>query len=100
MTIPFTTDTVLFFITVVSVLYALYERFRKPQDDQKIDGIKLQERLSEVEKDLLEVRKTHLVAMEKDVRDLNTTLQGLTNTVTKLSTIIDERIPKGTILSK
>ncbi len=96
MTIPLTTDSVLFAITVISIVFNVYQYFKKPQDKQELDGIKLTDRVATLEKEINEMRQTHLVAMEKDIKELSGSVQNLSLTVAKLSTIIDERIPKGT----
>jgi hypothetical protein len=94
MTIPITTEGVLFVVTIASVVFAIYQSFKKPQDKQELDNVKLADRISEVERQVIEVRQTHLVAVEKDFKELTTQVQSLALSVTRLSTIIDERIPK------
>ena len=50
--------------------------------------------MSTLERSVIEIREKHLLSVENDLKILNNTLQDLSRTVVKLSTIIDERIPK------
>ncbi len=97
MTIPITTETVLFLIAVLSVIFNIYHFFKKPQDKSEKDVIRLTDEVSQLKKDVIEVREKHLASIEKDVKELTTTINTLSITVTRLSTIIDERIPKGAL---
>lgn len=96
MNIPITTTGVLFILTIAGAVFGIYHYFKKPQDQSEKDGIKLADRISSVEKELYEVKQTHLLAMEKDLKSLTDSVNELSRTVVRLSTIIDERIPKGT----
>ena len=89
-------NLILAFCAFVSVLFGVYSYFRNPQI--KTDGviIKLQEDFNTMQKQVVELRETHLRAVENDLKLLTTAVNDLSKTVVKLSTIIDERIPKGT----
>ncbi len=100
MTIPVTTEGVLFIIAIASVLFNIFLYFKKPQDKQEKDSLTLSTRLDTLQREVIELRQTHLATLEKDVKDLNITIQNLGITVAKLSTIIDERIPKGAALTQ
>lgn len=100
MTIPLTTNTILFILTVGSFIFGIYHYFKKPQVDGEKNDIKLEDRIKAVEKELKEVRETHLLAMEKDLKALTDSVNQLSLTVVRLSTIIDERIPKSTTALK
>ncbi len=94
MTIPITTTSVLFAITILGTIFGIYNYFKRPQDKSEKDGIRLSDRVTNIEKELKEVRETHLLAMEKDLKALTDSVHQLSLTVTKLSTVIDERIPR------
>lgn len=98
MEIPVTTTTILFIVAIGSVIFNIYHYFKKPQDRQEIDTVKLADKVATLEKEMLEMRQTHITMLEKDVKELNGTIQKLTITVTQLSTVIDERIPKASIV--
>lgn len=97
MEIPITTTGVLFIITIAGTVFGIYHYFKKPQDQSEKNDIKLEDRIKAVEKELYEVKQTHLLAMEKDLKSLTDSVNELSRTVVRLSTIIDERIPKSGI---
>lgn len=89
-----TTTNVLFSITIIGVIFSIYRSYKDPQTTSEKDSIKLSDRVNNLENDIREVKEQHLKAIEGDLRTLNVTLQKLSETVVRLSTIIDERIPK------
>ena len=80
--------------SLIGILFTVYLYFRNPQI--KTDGviIKLQEDVSSMQKQMMELKETHLKAMESDIKSLTSAVNDLSKTVVRLSTIIDERIPK------
>lgn len=84
------------YITIGSVVFAIFSYFRNPQIKTDQRNIRFDDRLTSVEKSVVEIREKHLISVEGDLKTLNATLQSLSETVVRLSTIIDERIPKGT----
>lgn len=89
-----TTTNVLFAITIIGILFNIYRSYKDPQTSSEKDSIKLTDRVATLELSIKEVREQHLKAVETDLKNLNITLQKLSETVVKLSTIIDERIPR------
>ena len=89
-----TITLVISLMNIVGVVFAVYLHVRNPQikSDQVI--IKLQEDYVSLQKQVTEVKETHLRAVESDIRILTTAVNDLSKTVVRLSTIIDERIPK------
>lgn len=90
--------TVTFFlgiVAVVSVLFNVYNSFRNPQIKADQTDIKFREELDSLKKTVLEIKETHLRTVEQDIKNLTTAVNDLSKTVVRLSTIIDERIPKG-----
>lgn len=82
-------------INLLGVIFGVYLYFRNPQIKTDSIVIKLQDDLSALQKQLLEVKETHLRQVEGDIKILTTAVNDLSKTVVKLSTIIDERIPRG-----
>lgn len=78
----------------LSALFGVYSYFRNPQIITDKIIIKLQEDFSNVQKQVTEIKETHLKAAENEIKTLTTAVNDLSKTVIKLSTIIDERIPK------
>lgn len=79
---------------VVGIFFNVYLHFRNPQIRTDQAALKLREDVDTLSKSLTEVREKHLVSVEKDLKDLAGTIHSLSLNVTRLSTVIDERIPK------
>ncbi len=88
---------ILAFCSFIGIIFTVYSYFRNPQI--KTDGviIKLQEDILAMQKQIVEVKETHLRAVENDLKTLTSSVNELSKTVIKLSTIIDERIPKSSV---
>ena len=79
---------------LISILFGLYSYFRNPQITTDKLLLQLQDNYSTLQKQVTEIKETHLKEAEKDIKTLTTAVNDLSKTVIKLSTIIDERIPK------
>lgn len=79
---------------LVSIIFTVYNSFKNPQINADKESIKMREDLDSLRKQVDEIKTTHLVTVEKNIGDLTKTIHDLSITVTRLSTIIDERIPK------
>lgn len=90
-----TPGNITFTLGLLGVLFTVYNSFRNPQikTDQETIGLKSQ--LQALEKEVKDIRETHLRTLEGEIKSLNTSVNTLSGTVIKLATIIDERIPKG-----
>lgn len=76
-------------------IFGIYLYFRNPQIKTDQVTLKLSDDVKDLQKQLTEVKETHLKSVETDIKTLTTAVNDLSRTVIKLSTIIDERIPKG-----
>lgn len=87
-------ETVILATTVIGVIFSVYLHFRNPQikSDQTI--IRLKEDLETLKAVVVDVKERHLIAVDQEMKALTHTISQLSLTVTRLSTIIDERIPK------
>lgn len=81
---------------LLGILFAVYNSYRKPQIQNNENGIKLKEELDALKKEVHEIKNSHLVTVEKNIANLSQTIHDLALNVTRLSTIIDERMPKNT----
>lgn len=85
-------------ITILGAIFGVFFYFQKPQ-------LALEKRVSKLEDDIVgcknenaEIKKLHYdnnESLRKELKEVATALSELSLTVAKLSTIIDERIPKG-----
>lgn len=78
----------------IGVIFSVYLHFKNPQIKSAQEALKLREDIDNLEDVITEVKEKHLRSVEKEMKGLTTTIHHLTLTVTKLSTIIDERMPK------
>src|SRR5687768_13932197 len=85
-------------VAIVSVLFNIYNTFRNPQIKADQTDIKFREELTSLQKTVQEIKETHLRTVEQDIKNLTTAVNELSKTVVRLSTIIDERIPRSPAL--
>lgn len=94
MDIPITYQTIGYMVGAFGVFFGVMNWVRSPQIKQDKESVRFEDRLLTLEKNVIEIREKHIVAVESDLKTLNTTLQDLSKTVVRLGTIIDERIPR------
>jgi uncharacterized protein YpmB len=92
-----TPSNIVFILGIIGTIFTIYSYFKNPQIKTEKDAISLTDKVATLEKTVTEIREKHLATVETDLRNLNTTLQKLSETVVRLSTIIDERIPKANL---
>lgn len=88
-------DLILGLITLGSVIFSIYHYFKNPQIKTDQTTLQLNNDVAELRKEIVEIRETHLRNVEKDMKEMTTAINDLSRTVVRLSTIIDERIPRG-----
>lgn len=85
-------------ITIFGAIFGVFFYFQKPQLALEKRVSKLEEEIASCRKENEEIKKLHYEnneSLRKELKEVATALTELSLTVTKLSTIIDERIPKG-----
>lgn len=82
-------------LAVFGVVFSVFLYFKNPQIKNDQDSIRFREELDAMKKQILEIKETHLRSIEGDVKALTAAVAQLDRTVVRLTTIIDERIPKG-----
>lgn len=80
---------------LLSIVFNVYNTFRNPQIKSDNDVTVLRGEIETLKKTVTEIKETHLRTVENDIKNLTAAVNDLGKTVIKLSTIIDERIPKG-----
>lgn len=86
-------------IAIIGAIFAVFFYFQKPQIAVEKRVAKLEDDNEDLHKQVLSIRDDHSKntdVMQKDIKDLTSAVNELSKTVVRLSTIIDERIPKGT----
>lgn len=89
------TQTILNVVYLLGFIFGIYLYFKNPQVRTEQATIKLRDDLTDLQKQITEVKENHIHIIENDVKALTQAVNDLSKTVIKLSTIIDERIPKG-----
>lgn len=81
---------------LAAVLFSTYNYFRDPQISSDKEVIRLREDLNSLNKEVDEIKTKHLTSVEENIKNLSGAVHDLAINVTRLSTIIDERIPRTT----
>lgn len=114
-----TTTNILFAITIIGVLFSIYRSYHNPQEDlekkqavseSEVDGkaqllaqqVQWQKeaterRFSEIQvsiKDSMSLAQNHIHSVDVKVENLTTVVGTLNTEITRLATIISERIPR------
>lgn len=95
------TTFLLALVSLVAVAFSIYNYLRNPQiNSDKADALmaqalkSLQDNFTQFSKDFANLKDNHLHMMDMKIDATNQAVTNLAITVTRLSTIIDERIPK------
>lgn len=88
------TQTILNVIYLLGIIFAIYIYFRTPQEKAQLITSKLSEDVKDLQRQITDVRETHLKSVETDLKTLTSAVNQLSITVATLSTIINERIPR------
>jgi len=83
-------------ISILGTIFTVFFYFKNPQIKSDQENIKVRDDLTQVQKDIIDIKETHLRNVENDIKVLTSAIAKLDVTVVRLTTIIDERIPKGT----
>lgn len=81
-------------LSICGIIFSIYLYFRNPQIKTDQVTIKLRDDLTELQKQIVDIKETHIRSVESDIKSLTTSVNELSKTVVRLATIIDERIPK------
>lgn len=90
----FTPQNITFGLSIVALLFTIYNYFRNPQIKTDQETQSLRGEINTIRTEVKEIKETHLRSLEAEIKSLNTSVNELSKTVVKLATIIDERIPR------
>lgn len=82
-------------VNILGIIFAVYLYFRNPQIKTDQEVINFKNEIDNLKKDISDIRETHLRNLEAEIKGLRESVVGLSLNVNTLSTIINERIPKG-----
>lgn len=81
-------------VSIISIVFAVFLFFYKPQVKSDKDDAILSLKVDALTKDLTNLRDNHLHTLDVKVDQLTDSMGKMGNEVTKLATIIEERIPR------
>lgn len=101
----FTTSNITFGIGIIGIIFTIYNYFRNPQiRSDKIDALleqklgfvskSFEDRFCRFDRDLVNLRDNHIHTLDTKLDSLASIVNQMGKDVVKLSTIIEERIPK------
>jgi len=82
-----TKDNIQFSVYLFGILYIVYKNFRNPQ-------IKFEQDIKLINQELLNLKNNHIHSLTEQQKITNKRLISLENEITRLATIIEERIPR------
>lgn len=94
-----TPSNITFSLGILAIIFSVYNSFKNPQIKTDQTTISLREDLNSLSEQVNEIQNKHLTSVEANIKELSKTIFDLSLTVTRLSTIIDERIPKANIVN-
>lgn len=81
-------------LLILGVGFSVYKSWATPQKKNDENDIRLAERLEQVRNDLANLRDNHVHTLDIRITETNKAVQDLALQLTRLNTIIEERIPK------
>jgi peptidoglycan hydrolase CwlO-like protein len=89
-----TSSNITFGLGILGIIFAVYNSIKNPQIDSDKDIVRLRDDMNSLSEEVSEIKEKHLASVELNIKELASTIHDLSITVTRLSTIIDERIPR------
>lgn len=89
-----TTSNIVFFLGVIGVIFSVYNYFRNPQIKADTKDALMAQRLDSLSAQIINLRDNHIHSLQGAIEQTNKNVNALAIEVTRLGTIIDERIPK------
>ncbi len=87
-------DLIVNIVTLIGVIFAVYLAFRKPQERSEITDAEMRKDIIALRVDLVNLRDNHVHTLDTKLDVTNKSVQDLALQLTRLNTIIEERIPK------
>jgi uncharacterized membrane protein len=97
MTIPFTTESIFFMITIVGVLFSIYRSYRDPQSKSEIGDAVMSERISVLGATVQKIVSNDLPHIDARVQVINDNqvklMVDVSSKFAKIEAILNERLP-------
>jgi hypothetical protein len=79
---------------LIGVLFLIWKSIQGPQEKSEKSDILLSAALKQVQADLSNLRDNHVAHLDMKLQDTNDAVQKLAIELTRLNTILEERLPK------
>lgn len=89
-----TPSNIMFAIGIVGIIFTVYNYFRNPQISADKNESIMSLKINNLQADFANLRDNHIHTLDVKTDGIIESVNSLTIQVTRLSTIIDERIPK------
>ena len=92
-----TTSNIMFILGILGVIFSVYNYFKTPQKTTDRDMALMAQKLSEVTRELASLSASyaaHIIADQNSFNSLTNQITAVDKSVVKLTTVIEERIPR------
>lgn len=87
-------DYIMFGLTLGGIAFAIYRSYRDPQaNSDKVDAV-TEVRITMLQEGLTKIMTNHLPHMDAKIEDIHHDIAMLKESVVRLTTVIEERIPR------
>jgi hypothetical protein len=90
----FTPQNITIAVLLISNLFQIFLYFRNPQENLDKKLLVLGGKHDDLVREVADIKKTNIIEINKNIADLTSTMNDMKIAVAKLSTIIEERLPK------
>lgn len=92
----FNLNTILQIVTLLGVLFAIYQYFRKPQEKSEIVDAQFELKLSNLEATVTNLRDNHIHTLQNDlnkhIQDNHTFALETTKSLSKIETLLEQHL--------
>lgn len=83
-----------FIIGAFGVIFTIYNYFRAPQEKATQDDLLLGQSIAQLNKDFANLRDNHVHTLDLKLDEANKAIGAMAIQITRLSTILEERLPR------
>lgn len=89
-----TPSNITFVVGMIAIMFSVYKSLTNPQVESDKEVIRLREDMDTLHDVVSEIKEKHLASVEANIKELSSSVHELSINVTRLTTIIDERVPR------
>lgn len=87
-------ETIVSLLTIFGIVFAVFNYFKNPQVSSEKQDALMGQSITQLQTDLTNLRDNHVHTLDTKIDQTIVTVSQMGIEIAKLSTIIDERIPK------